>query len=148
MNILAPVASIMSKSLITVNPEDKLTTVKNIFDTHSIHHLPVVRYKQMVGMISASDMLYFLRGFTGSLQSQLMDEARLQAFRAEDIMTTGLAKLSSKDSIRTALDVFKVNRFHALPVIDEDELVGILTTYDIIKALAETPISLDDYKDQ
>ena len=70
----------------------------------------------------------------------------MRAWKAEDIMTSKLAKVESTDPIRTALEVFKTNRIHALPVEENHELVGIITTYDIICALAEEPIHLDDYK--
>ena len=43
------------------------------------------------------------------------------------------------------LEVFKTNRIHALPVEENGELVGIVTTYDIICALAEEEIKLEDY---
>jgi acetoin utilization protein AcuB len=56
-------------------------------------------------------------------------------------MTKGLAKLNPNDRINIALEIFMVNRFHAVPVVENDELVGIVTTYDIIKALASEPIS-------
>lgn len=47
MNVLAPVKTIMSTDLLTVTPADKLTLVKEIFDEHNIHHLPVVRFKEL-----------------------------------------------------------------------------------------------------
>jgi acetoin utilization protein AcuB len=71
---------------------------------------------------------------------------RLKTWEAEDIMSTKLAKVESSDAIRTALEVFKINRFHALPVVDNDELVGIVTPLDIVIALANEPISLGDYQ--
>ncbi|MEM8909876.1 MAG: CBS domain-containing protein, partial [Bacteroidota bacterium] len=49
----------MTTKLLTVNPKDKLQEVKKIFDDHRIHHLPVVRYKTIVGLISKTDLLYF-----------------------------------------------------------------------------------------
>lgn len=144
MNVLAPIKSLMSSHLITVAPQDKLTTVQEIFSSHNIHHIPVVRYKEMVGLISKTDFLYFVRGFSRNEEDRLVNEARLRAYTAEDIMTTGLAKLSPDDRINVALEIFKVNRFHAIPVVDDQqELVGIITTFDIIKALAEEPISPD-----
>ncbi len=148
MNILAPVSTIMTKSLITVNPKDNISKVKEIFDHNSIHHLPVVNFKELVGLISKTDLMYFLRGFGHNQQDSLIDEARLKAFHAEDIMTKGLAKVTSSEPIRTVLEIFKVNRFHAVPVVDQKELVGIVTTYDIIKKLADDPISLKDYDTQ
>ncbi|MEL6971967.1 MAG: CBS domain-containing protein [Bacteroidota bacterium] len=146
MNIVAPVSSIMSTRLITVNPDDNLEKVKACFDENNIHHLPVVRYKQIVGIISSTDFNHFLRGFTRNEHDSLLESVRLRAWKAEDIMTEGLAKVETTDPIRTILEVFKSNRIHALPVEQNNELVGIVTTYDIIGALAEEPIQLEDYK--
>lgn len=141
MNILAPVKTIMTTKLITVNPEDKLVHVKEIFDQHNIHHIPVVRYKSIIGIVSKTDFLHFIRGFQMNDEDRFVNEARLRAFNAEDIMTKGMAKLSSSDRINVALDLFLVNRFHAIPIVDNDELVGILTTFDVIKALSSDPIT-------
>ena len=70
----------------------------------------------------------------------------MDTWKVKDIMTQGLAKVDSKEPIRTALNLFKLNRFHALPVVDNDELVGMVTTFDIIDAIAKEPIALEDYK--
>jgi acetoin utilization protein AcuB len=145
MNIIAPVSSIMSTHLITVNPEDNLEKVKACFEEHNIHHLPVVRYKEIVGIISSTDFHSFMRGFVKNDQDAILEAVRLRTWKAADIMTGKLAKVEANDQIRTALEVFKTNRIHALPVLTNGELVGIVTTYDIIRALAEEPIRLGDY---
>jgi acetoin utilization protein AcuB len=141
MNVLAPVKTIMSTDLITVSPADKLSVVKEIFDTHSIHHLPVVRFKEIVGIISNTDFVQFLHGFYPNNDDRFVDHARLHSFSAEDIMTKGMAKLDPEDRINVALDLFLVNRFHAIPVIAHNELVGIVTPYDVMRALADEKIS-------
>lgn len=142
MNVLAPVKSIMTTELITVNPEDKLTVIKEFFDTHNIHHIPVVRYKKLVGLVSKTDFNYFMRGFNRNEEDRFVNEARMRAYKAEDIMTTGLAKLNPEDRINVALEIFLVNRFHAIPVVHEDsELVGIVTTFDIIKEIASEEVT-------
>lgn len=141
MNILAPVSTIMSRDLITVNPQDSLKVAKEIFDAKRIHHIPVVRYKKIVGIISKTDLLYFLKGANHEKEVG-RNEKLLEKYVAEDIMTKGMAKLESTDRINVALEVFKENLFHAIPVVDNDELVGIVTTYDIIKALSEDKVKL------
>ncbi len=146
MNLIAPVSSIMTKKIIAVTPDDDLLKVKEIFENYNIHHLPVVKFKELVGIISKTDFLHFLHGFKGNDVDRFLDETRLKAWKAEEIMTKGLAKVDSQEPIRTILDLFLINRFHAIPVVDSEELVGIVTTYDIIKALAEQPITLEDYK--
>lgn len=142
MNILNPVSTIMTHKLITVNPEDKLEAVSNLFEQHKIHHIPVVRYKEIVGLISKTDLLYFLRGLSNNSYEEVLNNVRLKNYSAEDIMTKGLAKIASTDRIAVALEVFKENLFHAIPVVDNGELVGIVTTYDIIKSLSEKPTTV------
>ena len=137
MDVLAPLSTIMSKDLITVVSSDKLEKIKTIFDTNKIHHLPVVNGKEIVGIISKIDMLNFLNKIANKEEkTDLRNEAKLQNYKAEDIMTTGLAKLESTDRIAVALEVFKENLFHAIPIVDNNELKGIVTTYDIVLAVA------------
>ena len=51
-----------------------------------------------------------------------------------DVMTTKLAKLSQHDKIGTAAEIFLDNRFHALPVVKDDNiLIGIITSHDVLK---------------
>ncbi len=137
MNILAPVSTIMSTNLITVSPTDKLVEVKKIFDEHKIHHIPVVRYKKIVGIISKFDMIALLKGKASDRYDEMVNTTRLKSYAVEDIMTSGLAKLEPTDRIAVALEVFKVNLFHAIPVVENDELIGIVTTYDIINELSK-----------
>ncbi|MFT5165642.1 MAG: acetoin utilization protein AcuB [Saprospiraceae bacterium] len=140
MNVLAPISSIMTTKLFTVNPEDKLEAVKEIFDKHRIHHLPVVRYKKMVGLISKTDLLFFIKGLSENSFDDILNSTRLKNYTAQDIMTTGIAKMEPKDRINIALKVFNENLFHAIPIVEEEELVGIVTTYDIIRALSKEPV--------
>ncbi|MCR9102461.1 MAG: CBS domain-containing protein [bacterium] len=145
MNVLDPVKSIMTTKLITVSTGDKLTAVKEIFDNNRIHHVPVVRYKELVGIISKTDFMHFLRGFNRNQEDRFVNEARMRAYNVEDIMTKGIAKLSPDDRINVALEVFLENRFHAVPVVSENgELEGILTTFDIIKAVAQTKVTPEE----
>ena len=106
----------MTSKLHTVNPKDSLMKVKEIFDTHKIHHIPVVRYKHIEGIVSNTYFLHFLRGFKSNEMDKFIDETRLRSWKAEEIMTKGLAKVESTDPIRTALEVSIVNRFHTIPV--------------------------------
>lgn len=141
MNFQSPVSEYMTKQVITVSAEDSLSTVKEIFDKFNIHHIPVLHIRKIEGIISKSDLLLFLRGFTNVEEDNLLDEARLRNYKAKDIMTTRMAKVESSDKMNVVLEVLKINRFHALPVVDNDELVGIITTHDIIAALvADDPV--------
>jgi acetoin utilization protein AcuB len=149
MNLIAPVKSIMSTNLITVKPDDTLQVVKEKFDNHKIHHLPVVGpLKQIEGIISKTDFKHFMRGFSNFEVDKLIDKSRLQNRQAKEIMTPQLATVTSHTRINVILDIFLKNWFHAIPVVDHDELVGIVTTYDVIKLMSKEPIKLEDYSKQ
>lgn len=136
MNLLAPISDIMTKQVITVSPEDTLESIHTIFSERSIHHLPVVQAGKLVGMLSKSDFLFFSHASNKDVYEEFLEGMRRRNYRVKDIMTGKLAKLEPSDRINVALEVFKVNKFHALPVVEGDTLVGIVTTFDIIDYLA------------
>ena len=140
MNLLAPVTTIMTKDVLTVNEKDSLVKVKELFENNKFHHIPVVSGRKIVGLISKTDFLHFMRGFTKNDEDRYVNESRLKVYRAEEIMTSGLAKVEASDRVNVVLEVFKENLFHALPVVDDEELVGIITTFDIIRAVADEPV--------
>jgi acetoin utilization protein AcuB len=127
----------MTSQLITVSPKDTMMKVKEIFDIHRIHHIPVVKVGKIVGMISKGDILQFASGLHHSAYDSVRETSRLENYCAEDIMTKGLAKLDVDDRINVAIEVFRENLFHALPVMRNNELAGIVTTFDIIRMLSD-----------
>jgi len=126
----------MTKEPITVQVHDRLSVVAQIFSKHKIHHIPVLDGNNLVGMLSKSDFLFFKNGFPKNENDKSFEEVRLNNYSAKDIMTLKLAKLNPEDKINVALEIFKENLFHGIPVVDNDKLVGIVTTYDIIIRLA------------
>lgn len=144
MNIVKPISTIMTTDLVTVNPEDDLSVVNEIFETHPIHHIPVVRFKKIVGMVSRTDFLSFCHGFTNK-REKFIEQKKLTDWKVNEIMTQKLAKIDAKEPIRTAIDLFCLNKFHALPIMENDDLVGIVTTHDLISELAKEEIKLEDY---
>lgn len=141
MNIYAPVESIMSKhSIITVKPTDTLTKVKEIFASHSFHHLPVVGNGEIKGIVSKSDFLLFQRKTFDEWEKKV-ESRRLENFVVRDIMVERIAVIEPKNSIATALKIFRENRFHAIPIIEDGTLVGIVTTHDIVVKLLENDTS-------
>jgi acetoin utilization protein AcuB len=137
MDLLAPVSSLMSDKLITVEPEDTIKKVEQLFKENRIHHLPVVEGEKLIGIVSKSDYLFFKRGFNDEATDNRIDEFRLKTRKVKDIMTKGIARLEPTDRLGVAVEVFKENLFHAIPVVEGEKLVGLITTFDIITKLAE-----------
>lgn len=51
---------------------------------------------------------------------------------AEDIMTRDPLIIEPADTIGLAADIFRANALHALPVVEDGELVGIVTSHDLL----------------
>lgn len=116
------VANIMSTELKTVAPADSLQRVKEILMAHRIHHVPVVDGKKLVGLVTTYD-LFKLN----------IDHKDYDATKVSDVMTTKLAVIEPTDKIGTAAEIFMEHLFHAVPVVSDGNLVGIVTSFDILK---------------
>jgi len=146
MNLLERVNTIMTKDLITLQRYESLIKVERIFKDNAIHHIPIIENDVLVGMVSKSDYLFFKRGFQNTESNERTDQLRLKTHIVNDIMTRGLATLDSDDRINVALEIFKENLFHAIPIVDDKKLVGIVTTYDVIKHLADDKGAVNSYQ--
>lgn len=148
MNIDRPISTIMTRHFKFVQPKDSLEKVKKILETYNIHHMPVVDEKMVVGILSKTDLNHFIKSKSHDRGDELLQAASLRAWTAGEVMTDEVVFLRPKETIRRALEIFRNNRFHALPIVDENELVGIVTTFDIIDTLLdEETVSPNFYED-
>ena len=133
MNVLNTISRIMSTDLKVLKPGDSMKKAQDLFDTHKIHHIPVVNVRRIVGIISKSDLLYFLRHVEKGSEDDLIQRTLLDSWKVEKVMTTDLVSIQPDETTMKALEFFARNQFHCLPVLDGEILVGIVTPYDFIK---------------
>ncbi|MDQ6469991.1 CBS domain-containing protein [Flavobacterium sp. LHD-80] len=131
-----PISHIMTKTVVTANEKDDLKTVVEKLKKNTIRHIPIVKGKEVVGIISRTDInrLTFGALFDGQ---EGADEAILDMLSISQIMTSKPRTVPSDMIIRDLAEIFAKEDFHALPVVDHDELKGIVTTTDVIKYLLE-----------
>lgn len=131
-----PISHIMTKSVVTVNENDDLRKVVEKLKKHNIRHIPVMRNKEVIGIISRTDInrLTFGALFEGQ---EGADEAILDMLTIAQVMTAKPKTISSTTIIRDSAEIFVKEEFHALPVVDNGELKGIVTTTDILKYFLE-----------
>ena len=129
------IQDIMTTDLFTVNHDDVVSDVQQLFNDHSIHHVLVVNDDgELEGVISSTDLDRTKSGasFFRNPNKEEHDAAILRCMRVCDIMTKDVITLQSSDSIRRAYEVFKKNKFHAIPVESKGLLAGIVTPLDIL----------------
>jgi len=140
MNPNAPLAEIMTPMPLTINPKTKLTDIYRIFEANSFHHIPVLDQGRLVGMISREDFLQIEHVLTTNWTGNMNPTNAFEDFSARDIMTEYPMHLGPDDTIGLAADIVLTNKFHALPIIEDDLLVGIVTAHDLIAFAFSSPI--------
>ena len=130
------VKHIMTTDLITADPDETIDAVRHKLIANHIQHIPVVEGKKILGIISKGDIHRMEHHFT-LFQSEKALESNRQIFStilAAEIMTKSLVKLKDTDAATIAVDLFRENMFHALPVVnDKDQLVGMITPIDLLR---------------
>lgn len=131
-----PVAHIMTKNVIAVQEQDSLDDVVAVFRKNHIRHLPVMKGNKVSGIISSTDInrLTFGALFDGQ---EGADEAVLQMLSVPQVMTSHPTTVPSDMTIKEIAEMFAASDFHAVPVVDEGELKGIVTTTDVIRYMLE-----------
>jgi CBS domain-containing protein len=132
MKRLEPVSKIMTKELITLSLRDDLYKAEKMFKEHHIRHIPVVKNRHIVGMLSLNDLkrISFLDSYDAD--EIKIDNAIYNMLSIEQIMVKNPIKVTSNITIKSIVEILSKNEFHALPVVDNDILVGIVTTTDIL----------------
>ncbi|MBX2923332.1 MAG: CBS domain-containing protein [Chitinophagaceae bacterium] len=131
-----PVSDIMTKDVISISEDEKLEKVIEIFRTKNIRHLPVKNGKKITGIISRTDINRLTFGTLFDNQEGA-DEAILQLLTIPQVMSNKPRTVQSDDTIKDVAEIFSEAEYHSLPVVDGDELKGIVTTTDVIKYLLE-----------
>ena len=124
-----------SSDLETVHHGMPLSEVRAKLTEMHVHHMPVVSGTKLIGIISSTDLLRvsYEHGENTKHANAVLDHTRT----IEDVMQTNPVSIQSKTTVREAAQLLSKNWFHALPVVDSGELVGIVTTTDLIDYLLE-----------
>jgi len=117
------VSDIMTREPITISPDANLLECAKRMVQKKTGSLLLVEKKKLVGIISRQDILW-------ALVKQSKDE--LSKIKAKDISPKKIAVIKPSATMDEALKKMKDSKFERLPVIDNNELVGIITIKDIL----------------
>lgn len=127
-----PVSDIMTSKLITVSPQLTIGELHPMFKKYGIHHLLVVADHLLIGIVSDRDVLRNISPFVFTSASEKKDEFTLTR-KAEQIMTKNLITVTPDTSISEACATLLKNGVSLLPVLDDQQLVGVVSWKDILK---------------
>ncbi|MCO6476763.1 MAG: CBS domain-containing protein [Phaeodactylibacter sp.] len=133
MNPDKAIREIMTTKLVTVSPDRPAKAIQDIFRENDFHHIPVVdKGEQLVGIISKEDIFKVAHVLSLQTTGKAYSEKEYTRLNAADIMTKYPITLDPDDTIGLAADIFLANKFHALPIVEDNRLVGLITTHDLL----------------
>jgi len=132
-----PISKIMTTDLVTVHDGQPVSTLRGIFETKPIHHIPVVSGEEIIGIVTSNDFMRVSFGEFGNQDAKGLDAILDHTYKMHDVMVANPVTIDKGATIREAAHVLSTHAFHALPVVDGEKLVGLVTSTDLLNYLAE-----------
>lgn len=130
------ISEIMTKQVHSIDINKPLIDARNLMDKYEIHHLPVMAGGTLTGMLSTNDLkrVQFLCDYIGV---RMEESAVFKSLSIEELMTENVHSLTTNATVREAAQVFSNVSFQSLPILENGELVGIVTTKDLFASMLE-----------
>ena len=126
------------ESLHTISPSANLLEAINILNGHNIGSLLVLENEQLAGIITERDILHATARHGGDFTQ----------YSVNDIMTKDLITCAREADLEDIMALMTEKRIRHLPVVEDDELLGIISIGDVVKArLKETQRDMKYMKD-
>jgi len=115
----------MSTDLFTVQPDDLIDLVASVMDWRHVRHVPVEdEAGHLVGLITHRSLL---RMWSNGVRT---------GGTVREIMVPDPITVSPSTPSLEAIEIMRRNRIGCLPVVEANQLVGIVTSYDFLEASA------------
>jgi len=120
----------MSRDLFTVSPDDLIDLAASVMNWRHIRHVPVEdREGRLIGLVTHRSLLRMIsNGTSGNVNGN--------PITVREVMVVNPLTVSPSTSSLEAIDIMRSNRIGCLPVVEGDQLVGIVTSYDFLEASA------------
>lgn len=153
VHVSRKVADVMTRDPRTATSDMSLDTVILTLAQHNLSGLPVVNDRsEVIGMVSESDLMWQESGVTPPPYMMFLDSViylknplthdrdlhKALGRTVAEVMTDHTVTISEDKTLAEAARVMHDRHIHRLPVVnDHNQIIGILTQGDVIKAMAK-----------
>jgi len=127
------VKDLMSDTLEVVAPDAHLHDALTKMNQAGYRHLPVVADGKLVGIITDRDIRLAVNSPLVAADADLTRESFLDKVRIDDCMTPKPQCVSSDMPLHEVAGLLTLNKFGAMPVVDDGELVGMISYIDFLR---------------
>ena len=129
------IKEIMTSDVMSVHDSENLSAVARIFRENPIHHVPVLKGKKPVGIISTQDIFKLIFDFD-SPDTRMLDTLLDHTYKIKDVMTDKLVIFEEESTLKDAAKILSDSSLHSIMIVNaKGELTGIVTTTDLIRFL-------------
>ncbi len=134
------VSNLMSALLITVEPATPVLEARQTMQDHRIRHLLVVEDGRLAGIVTDRDIRLNLPSPATSLSVWELNHL-LARLTVGEVMRTSVIVIDPDREATEAASILLSEKIGALPVVDGDRLVGIVTESDFVRAFVDVTVS-------
>ncbi|MFV8063811.1 CBS and ACT domain-containing protein [Streptococcus hyovaginalis] len=130
------VKDFMTSKVIYVSPDTTVAHASEKMKAQDLRRLPVIENDRLVGLITEGTMADATPSKATSLSIYEMNYL-LNKTKIRDIMIRDVITVSQDASLEDAVYIMMKHKVGVLPVVDNDQLYGIITDRDIFKAFLQ-----------
>jgi acetoin utilization protein AcuB len=131
----------MKQPVHVVKPRDSIWHARELLERHRINQLPVVLDGRVIGIVTDRDLRdafpSIFDALPGARRRRRATGTDPKAVPVEDVMSRDVIVLSPQDTVDQAARVMRRQRIGAVPIVENERLVGIVTRSDVLDAYAE-----------
>ena len=137
MRWLETVSAWMTEGPVALSPGRPVIDAHALMSEHGVRHLPVVEDGRLVGLISDRDLqrLAPLRDMRKQSSLDVIFETPVSRIMTRPPLLTVGPAAPLAEAARLLIE----GNVHALPVVEGERLVGIITSHDLVRALVRAP---------
>lgn len=130
------IRDVMTRSLLVQDPDCPLSMVTKVMTGHQFRRLPIVKNDVLFGIITATDIVRYIG--SGKIFEKLVtgNVAEVMGLPVRDLISGNLYTTDPTQSITDAARQMLENGVGALPVIENSRLTGLITEFDLVRALS------------
>ncbi len=133
----------MTPNPVTVEPKTTLPEAHKIMKDQHFRRLPVVDHGRLIGIVTLGDVREAGPSSATSLSIFELNYLLAQ-LTVDKIMTRNVISVAPEAAIREAADLMLQRDVGALPVVEGDQLVGIITESDIFRLIVQQPEAITE----
>ena len=126
----------MKRDPVTVKKDDSFRYALKLIRKEGIRHLPVLDGKKLVGIVTDRDLRQAAPSPATTLEVHELNYL-LERLKVEAIMTKKAITVAPDTGLLDAAKLLMAHKVGCLPVVEQEELVGIITEGDLLRALVE-----------